>query len=102
MARYKQKLWQLLIALDQLVNVVVSLLLPWSAIGWADETITARAWRLEQYSAWWRSARVVIDWIFTILSFGKERDHCQNSHLSEQVRARLPAVYRALKQTRSN
>lgn len=102
MARYKQKIWQLLIALDQLVNVIASLLLPWSAIGWADETISARAWRLEQYSAWWRAARVVIDWTFAVLSFGKERDHCQNSHLSEQVRAHLPPAYRALKNARSD
>jgi hypothetical protein len=66
---------QVLIALDQLVNALLG--------GWADETLSSRAWRTSKTLA------RVID---TILWFDK--DHCFESYVSEQLRTQLPPELR--------
>lgn len=74
---------QLLLALDQGVN---SLLL-----GYAEETISARCYRMQSRSRFWRRMLRIVDRIFARW----ERDHCLKSWQSEQRGTQLPPDYRA-------
>lgn len=70
---------QILIALDQLLNTIFF-------GGWADETMSSAAWRMEQDGYFWgRFVRPLID---TLLWFDK--DHCRTSYESELKRNQLP------------
>jgi hypothetical protein len=73
---------QVLISLDQLGN---ALLLG----GWADESISARAWRQRNDSVWWSAAQGTIDAMFFWT-----KDHCRTSYLDEMTRHQLPRAYR--------
>ena len=80
---------QFVIAIDQLLNTVV-----WDSLGGfgkADETLSARAWRLQASSSNWKYFRVVLDKIFAIFN---DKDHCYNSWLSEKNRKQLPEEYK--------
>lgn len=68
---------QILIAIDQLANTVIG--------GWADETLSSRAWREKR-----RSLVVFIDCLFFW-----EKNHCENSYISERERIQLPPEFRA-------
>ena len=72
--------FQILIAIDQLINTLLG--------GYADETLSARAHRLEleRGRSW---ARKLID---GILFFDK--DHCKESYESEIERRQLPPSMR--------
>ena len=71
---------QILIALDQLANAILA--------GYADETLSARAYRLSRdRGRHW--PRRVIDALF----FWDE-NHCENAHLAELLRRHLPRQYR--------
>lgn len=65
---------QILIAVDQLLNTLLG--------GWADETLSARAWR----GGWHRPIDTIFFW---------QRQHCYNSYLSERNRAQMPPEYRS-------
>ena len=67
---------QVLVALDQLGNVVLF-------DGWADETISARAYREN-----WPSMKYIDKLFFW------EEDHCKQSFYSEMRRMQLPPAYR--------
>lgn len=69
------RLAQALIALDQLANAICG--------GWADETLSSRAYR--------ESPRVE-KFINTL--FFWDRDHCYESYVSEQLRTQLPPELR--------
>jgi hypothetical protein len=71
MARIKQ----ILIAFDQLINALLG--------GWADETLSSRAWR---ESAW---LAALIDALFWF-----DKDHCFESYVSEQLRMQAPPELR--------
>lgn len=74
---------QVLIALDQLANALLA--------GHADETLSARAYRLSRdRGRHW--PRRVIDALFFW-----EPDHCEQAHRSELLRRHLPRQYRATK-----
>ncbi len=81
----RHNLWQLLIAVDQLFNVLASL--PCEKV-YADETLSSRAWR-------WHVAGVrswpknVIDTLF----FWQD-GHCQQSYESERAYKHLPPELR--------
>jgi hypothetical protein len=77
-------LTQTLIALDQLLNALV-------AGGWADETLSARAWRERNTSPRWSRARRWIDRLFFW-----QPAHCRTSYESEQQRRHLPPEYRQI------
>ena len=82
----KQRILNILIALDQLAWVIVTL-----GKGSPDETISAAAWRMEQEGKLvGRILRPRIDALFRPL----ERDHCRVSFEAEQRGAHLPAAYR--------
>lgn len=69
------RLAQALIALDQLANAIGG--------GWADETLSSRAYR--------ESPRVE-KFINTL--FFWDKDHCYESYVSEQLRTQLPPELR--------
>ena len=73
---------QTLIALDQLVNAML-------AGGWADETLSARAWRMDGKTRAWSLTRRVIDGIF----FWQD-SHSRRAFISERERRQLPPEYR--------
>lgn len=76
----KRWLLQVLIALDQLVTALLG--------GWADETLSSYAWRLERHGKpWGRFWRPVIDAIFWLLR--GEVAHCRNAHEAERTRAQV-------------
>ena len=82
----KQRILNLLIALDQLAWVIVTL-----GKGKPDETISAAAYRMEQQGKLaGKVLRPVIDLLFRPL----ERDHCRLSFESEVRGAHLPDYYR--------
>ena len=67
---------QILIAIDQLANAVIG--------GWADETLSSRAWREDR-----RRLVVVIDFLFFW-----EDNHCEASYINERQRLQLPPEFR--------
>ena len=82
----KQRILNLLIALDQLLWVLVTF-----GNGKPDETISAAAWRMErQGKIAGRVLRPLIDLLFRPI----EKDHCRKSFESEVRGAHLPAAYR--------
>lgn len=73
---------QILIAIDQLLNTLAF----WMPGGcWADETLSARAWRTRGESTAWL-------WIDTL--FFWQSNHCENSYRAERERRQLPPEYR--------
>ena len=82
----KQRMLNLLIALDQLAYVLVTL-----GAGHPDETLSAAAWRTEQAGKLGgRIFRPLIDMIFWPI----ERDHCRTAYESERLQRHLPKEYR--------
>jgi hypothetical protein len=76
MANY---LKQNLIAVDQLANTILG--------GYADETLSSRAYRTEAKGRiMGRILRPVIDALFFF-----DKDHCYNSYLSELNRSQFPS-----------
>ena len=71
---------QLLIAFDQFLNALL--------FGWADETLSARAWRTRLKPL----PRIFVPVINTI--FFWQKNHCKESFESEQQMKQLPVAYR--------
>jgi hypothetical protein len=72
-------LLQTLIALDQLINAAL-------CGGWADETMSSYAWRMEQAGKPWGFMRRVID----ALARPFQQDHCRKAYESERLRLQAP------------
>ena len=72
---------QIPIALDQLINTIFG--------GWADETISSRAHRMQGKSRKWARWRKVIDCLF----FWQE-NHCESAYQSEKNRLQCPPELR--------
>ena len=89
--------WNLLIALDQLANVLFGPLLnavlrPKAAtFGDPDETLSSRCWRWERAGrrSWPREA---VDSLFEV--FFWDLDHCEQSYESERLGRQLPPELR--------
>jgi hypothetical protein len=80
----KQRLGNILIALDQLVWVLLTL-----GAGSPDETVSAAAWRSEkQGKLFGQLARPLLDALFFF-----DKQHCYNSYLSEVQGKHLPYNY---------
>lgn len=75
----KHRLLQILIAFDQLLNTIF-------CGGWADETMSSNAYRMNVAGKPWGFMRWVIDFLF----FPIERDHCRKSHQAELMRMQSP------------
>lgn len=81
----KRRLFNLVVALDQLAYVIVTL-----GAGHPDETLSAAAWRTEQDGKLLgRFFRPLIDFIARPF----ERDHCRTAYESEIERRHLPRHY---------
>lgn len=81
----RQRLINLLVALDQLAWVVLTL-----GNGMPDETISAAAYRLERDGRLQgKLLRPVIDFVFLPL----EREHCRLAYEAELYRRQLPTRY---------
>lgn len=77
---------QLLIALDQLANVLIGLVCGYQS--WSDETLSAKAYRLElERGRTW--ARKLIDRLFFF-----DKDHCRTSYESEVLKRQMPPSMR--------
>jgi hypothetical protein len=82
----KHYLWQVLVAVDQLANALL--------LGHADETLSARAYRVELAGKLWaRLTRPCIDVVFYAITLGHDKQHCYTSYLSEFNRKHLPSHY---------
>ena len=86
------KAWgaQTFIAADQLINAALGPIFSWT-IGYADETLSARAWRCRA-KPWGRVFRPVIDALFIWQRW--DMNHCQRAYESEHARRNLPPEYR--------
>jgi len=82
---------QFVLALDQTLSTLVP---PYKGAhrGWADETLSARAWRCSSRSRAWGVTRSVIDWIF--LALLNQQAHCFESWVSERLRLHMPPELR--------
>ena len=77
---------QLLICLDQLANVLIGLV--GNRKAWADETMSAHAWRMQlEHNRTW--ARKLIDALFWF-----DKNHCKESYESEVLKRQLPPSMR--------
>lgn len=91
MAELSRRFLNVAIAVDQLLWVLVTL-----GHGSPDETLSAAAWRLEQAGRWQgRLFRPLIDGLFLVITFGRDKTHCKSSFDSEAKRRHLPAEYQA-------
>ena len=79
---------QTAVAIDQVLNTVIWI--PGDGFGMADETLSARAWRLRKQS----SAYKIIDALF-FWDTCDGKGHCQLSYESEMLRKQLPKEYQA-------
>jgi hypothetical protein len=86
-------LLQLFIAVDQLLNVLIT---PFGAGAWADETLSSRAWRMwVQRKPWGFVARPVIDALFFWQRpYPGSTGHCHGAFLKERARLTLPPELR--------
>jgi hypothetical protein len=84
---------QWLVALDQFGNTLIRDYAG-GPLGWADETISSRAWRLSASSAVWAKRREWIDRLF--LKLAGQRGHCFDSYVSEQLRRHFPPELRGV------
>lgn len=75
---------QFLIAFDQLMNTLVYV--KGDGWGYADETLSARAYRLRDMSAFpYKFINAIFFW---------QDDHCKEAYESEQLNKQLPLHYR--------
>jgi hypothetical protein len=70
-----------LIALDQLLNVLLG--------GWADETLSSRAYRMDGLKRRWTLARRAIDALFFW-----QPQHCWQAYHAERARRQMPPALR--------
>lgn len=83
-------LLQLFLVLDQALNVLCT---PFHLGAWADETMSARAWRAYRDGRLWgRYAKPVIDWIFAWQR--AEGGHCRRAYERERERMHSPPEVR--------
>lgn len=79
---FKEWLMQGGICLDQLCN--------WFCWGYADETLSARAYRLSRDRSR-HFPRKAIDLFFKLIF--AQQDHCEKAFVNEQLRKHLPKQY---------
>jgi hypothetical protein len=86
---------QLFIAVDQLLNVLIT---PFSGSVWADETLSSRAWRMYVLNKpWGKFWKPVIDSLFFWQTIPKGVDgHCHYAYLREKEMYGHPPEMRRL------
>lgn len=87
-ANAKAWAYQLFIAIDQLLNVLIT---PLQAGAYADETMSSRAYRMHRDGRpWGRVLMPVIDLLFR----WQIAEHCRHAYIKEQARLQLPPEFR--------
>lgn len=81
-----QRVFQLLVAVDQAINCCI-----WINDTWADETFSAKCYRLRE-KAFWATMMRFTDWLFWAAI--REQDHCQRAYESERKREQSPLEQR--------
>lgn len=79
------KIKQIALAADQFINTLTG--------GYADETLSARSWRLRSTQPF-KTLRPIIDTLFFF-----DKNHCEESYKSELFRKQLPSEYSEIKLT---
>ena len=76
----RKYIFHVLLALDQLLNALM--------FGYADESISARSYRLRRYFVWY--------WLMVLIDkvFFWHKAHCKESYFAEVDRHHLPKDYR--------
>jgi hypothetical protein len=69
------------VAIDQLLNALFS--------GWADETISSRAYRMQNSGPGWKCLHAAINLLFFF-----QPDHCRIAHDYERNRWQMPPELR--------
>lgn len=86
--KLKKWLYNVIIALDQLFNAILG--------GWADETLSSRAYRgailAKSPSKKWRVIFRVIECVFFF-----EKNHCKTAYESEVNRKQYPKTFQTIK-----
>ncbi len=75
---FKHRFYQLIIALDQLFNVIM--------FGWAEETFSARCWRQRNKNKFWYYMRIIVDILFFWdykIDKGNKLTHCELAYSNE-------------------
>ena len=84
MTRY---IFNILVALSQLGNTLLG--------GFPDESMSARAWRTAKQGKYpGKLAMPLIDILFFVLTFGRDKAHCLMAYESERLRRQHPEYYR--------
>lgn len=83
METLKHNILQLLIAIDQLFNVIIGIVFVPHKKSYADETLSSRCWRASL--AGYDTPRKIIDFVFSF-----RRNHCKESFESERLGRKLP------------
>lgn len=79
-------LFNILIALSQLGNTLLG--------GYPDESMSARAWRTSQKRRFpGVITRPLIDGLFFVVTWGRDKTHCLTAYESERTRRQLPTYY---------
>ena len=89
----KHWLLQLFIAVDQLLNVLVT---PFASGAWADETLSSRAYRMWRANKpWGRIWMPIIDALFFWQAIRLDAiGHCHQAYLREKERYNFPPEMR--------
>ena len=63
--------------------------------GYPDESMSARAWRTARAGRLPGAiTRPLIDVVFLVVTFGKDKHHCRDAYESEKLRRQFPGHYR--------
>ncbi len=91
--KFWEQLEQVGVAFDQFLVTLIGLaLVLWtSAIYYADETLSAMAYRKKDRRRRWYVMYRMINFIFFL-----QHDHCLEAYLSEKKRNHMPAAYRSV------
>ena len=84
----KQWFYQLFIAFDQLINVLIT---PLQSGAWADETMSSRAYRMHRDGKpWGKVLMPIIDFLFA----WQVPEHCRHAYEKERQRIHVPPEMR--------
>lgn len=84
----KNNLFQLFVAIDQVLNVFLGMIFEPKRAHWADETMSSYAHRLRiERNIFW--VERVIDALFFL-----QKDHCKTAYESERARKHFPPELR--------
>jgi hypothetical protein len=82
---FKHNIFQLLVSLDQNLNVIFSMIFKHKEKAWADETLSAHAYRI-----YLETGEDIPMKIYNKIFFWQE-DHCKEAYESEKLRKHLPS-----------